>query len=92
MDKTFQAVFESGVLRPLEPLGLNDREVLTLVVAERSGLSAVDDDWEDIIDHEALLTAELESEGEISLEELRERLSTIRGSMSDVVISERGDY
>ena len=92
MNKSFQAIFESGVLKPLEPLPLKDRDVVTLIVAGRNGSPPVEDEWDDIIDHDLVATAEAEAEGEIPLEELRKRLSKIRGSMSDVVIEERGDY
>lgn len=61
-------------------------------LGECDGSATVDDSWADIIDHEIIATAERESEGEIPLEELRDLLSSIQGSMSDVVIEERGDY
>lgn len=92
MDKSFQAVYESGVLKPLESLPLNDREVVTLIVAGRNGSQPIEDEWHDIIDHDAITTAEQDVEGELPLDELRRRLSKIQGSMSDIVISERGDY
>lgn len=92
MNKPFQAIFEAGVLKPLEPLSLNDRDIVTLVVTEHGGLSPAQDEWDDIIDHDAVAEAEKEAEGAIPLEELRKRLSSIRGSLSDVIIEERGDY
>ena len=92
MNKSFHAIFESGVLRPLEPLQLNDQDVVTLIVAGRNGCPPVEDEWDDIIDHDAIATAKRESEGALPLEGLRKRLSKIRGSMSDVVIEDRGDY
>lgn len=93
MTKPFQAIFESGVLKPLEPLPLNEREVVTLIVAGVDSSPPNDERWDDdMLDHDLLAVAEREAEGEIPLEELRERLKSIRGSMSDVVINERGDY
>lgn len=93
MNKPFQAIFEAGVLRPLEPLPLNEQQVVTLIVAAgddtRTAAGGLRDDF---VDHELLAIAERDGEGAIPLEELRERLKSIRGSMSDVVISERGDY
>jgi predicted DNA-binding antitoxin AbrB/MazE fold protein len=93
MTKVFQAVFESGVLRPLEPLPLRERDVVTLIVADADGGAAVDYRPEDeIIDHDALAVAEREGNAEISLEQLHELLKSIPGSMSDTVIEERGEY
>lgn len=45
-----------------------------------------------MLDRNMLAIAEREGQGEIPLEELRERLSSIRGPMSEVVMSERGEY
>lgn len=68
-------------------------QVVTLIVTAgddtRTAAGGLRDDF---VDHELLAIAERDGEGAIPLEELRERLKSIRGSMSDVVISERGDY
>jgi predicted DNA-binding antitoxin AbrB/MazE fold protein len=94
MDKPFQAVYEGGVLKPLEPISLAEHELVSVVVEQRNGAAPADEaaDQEDWLDRDALAIAEREGEGAIPLEELRERLKSIRGSLSDVVISERGDY
>jgi predicted DNA-binding antitoxin AbrB/MazE fold protein len=36
MERTFQAVFEKGVLRPLEPLRLKERSRVTVTLCEES--------------------------------------------------------
>ena len=36
MERTFQAVFEKGVLRPLEPLRLKDKSRVTVTLCEES--------------------------------------------------------
>jgi predicted DNA-binding antitoxin AbrB/MazE fold protein len=93
MNKPFQAVFEAGVLKPLEPLSLGEHEVVTLIVAPASGTPSPDKDPDDdIVDKDALAVAEREGDETISLEQLHELLKSIPGSMSDVVISERGEY
>lgn len=92
MGKSFQAIYEAGILKPLEPLELNDRDVVTLIVAERNGPLKVAERREDIIDRDALAIAEREGDSTISLEQLHELLKSIPGSMSDVVIEERGEY
>lgn len=95
MNKTFQAIFESGILKPLEPLPLGEHEVVTLTIDGETSkqppatAEGPHDDW---IDHDVLATAEREGAGAISVEELRELLRSIPGSLSDVIISERGEY
>lgn len=95
MNKSFQAVFESGVLKPLEPLPLGEHEVVTLMIDQPTlkhspaTFEESDDDW---IDRDALATAEREGAGAISVEESREMLKAIPDSLSDVIISERGVY
>lgn len=61
-------------------------------VLQRDESPPGDDSWVDIIDHEIIATAEREAEGEVSLGDLRRLLSSIKGSMSDVVIEQRGEY
>lgn len=92
MNKSFQAVFEAGVLKPLEPLPLQDHDIVTLIVANGGGSQILDDEPDDFIDHDALAVADCEGEGAISLEQLHELLKSIPGSMSDTVIEERGEY
>ena len=36
IDKTFQAVFEKGVLRPLEPLRLKEKSRVTVILCQES--------------------------------------------------------
>lgn len=93
MSKQIQAVFESGVLKPLQPLALAEHEVVTLTIThEREEGRSQRPFTDDIIDHDAVATAEHEGAGAISIEELREMLKSIPGSLSDVIISERGEY
>lgn len=93
MNKSFQAVYESGVLKPLEPLPLAEHQIVTLVVAEDDGRhTAVHALADELLDVDALAIAEREGEGAVTLEQLHELLKSIPGSMSDVVIAERGEY
>jgi predicted DNA-binding antitoxin AbrB/MazE fold protein len=85
MQKTVQAVYEGGVLHPLEPLLLHDRQQVTVTVSDEAGLPK---------DHPLLVSpnewadAALE---EIPLEEVRLRLASIQGSLSETIIEERRD-
>lgn len=93
MNEPFRAIFESGVLKPLTPLPFSEHEVVTLAIAREVGRVSRENGLSDeFLDHDLIAIAEREADGEIPLEELRDRLSSIRGSMSDVVISERGEY
>ncbi|HUY33653.1 MAG TPA: antitoxin family protein [Pirellulales bacterium] len=94
MNKPFQAIYEAGVLKPLEPLLLAEHELVSLVVEQRNGAvrkgeAAGQDDW---VDHDAVAIAEREGQGAIPLDQLREQLKSISGSLADVVITERGEY
>jgi len=83
MEKTVQAVYEDGVLRPLEPLLLGERQQVTVTVSVMVGESS---------NHPLLVSPEEWSdaaEDDIGLDEVRRTLSTIRGSFSEAVLEER---
>ena len=85
MEKTVQAVYEDGVLRPLEPIPLEDRQEVTVTISDEGDiprdhpLVASPDEWADA------------AGDSISLDEVRSGLTTIRGSLSEAVIEERRD-
>lgn len=82
------AVYENGVLRPLQPLDLKEHErvVLNLVKTrgERTGPRLA-------LDFLERLKSELGDQPIPSIEEVRERLSKIPGSMADEIIAQRGE-
>jgi predicted DNA-binding antitoxin AbrB/MazE fold protein len=82
--QTLNAVYENGVLRPLEPLDLQEHQQVTLTVAEIS-----DDPLDAYIDHEYLAELNAVSEREPTLEEVRRLLSTSPGNWSDDIRAER---
>jgi len=84
MRQKFDAVYENGLLRPLEPLHLPDHERVSVTVESGSV-----DDW---LDHDAVEWAKQEGDPSISLEDLRSRLTKLNGSLSELVINERGEY
>jgi enoyl-CoA hydratase/carnithine racemase/predicted DNA-binding antitoxin AbrB/MazE fold protein len=84
MTKQIDAVYENGVLRPLEPLTLRDRERVKVTIAK-----AEDEDWMDI---EFMNSCAAESDPTISLEDVRKAMSKIHGSMADAVSESRGEY
>ena len=82
MEKTVQAVYENGVLHPLEPLMLGERQRVIVTVS-------------DIIDvapqHPLLISSEEwpDTVQDVGLDEVRQALSTIQGSLSQALIEER---
>ena len=83
--RTVQAVYEDGVLRPLEPVPLEDRQEVTVTISDEGNI---------VRNHPLLASAEewADAAGDpISLDEVRRALATIRGSLSEAVIEERRD-
>lgn len=85
MEKTVQAVYEDGVLRPLEPIQLEDRQEVTVTISDQGNiprnhpLLASSDEWASA------------AGDQVSLDEVRRSLASIRGSLSEAVIEERRD-
>ena len=81
------AVYENGVLRPLQPLDLREHEQVVVSVVKatpsRSNLA---------VEYVEKLKKELtDSEPAPGLEDVRKRLAKIPGSMAAEIIAERGD-
>ena len=83
MEKRVQVVYENGVLHPLEPLLLAERQQVTVTIDDSIGLSP----------NHSLLVSPAEwsyaAHDDISLEEVRHSLANIRGSLSEAVLEER---
>jgi len=84
MRQRIDAVYENGVLRPLEPLKLTDHQRVCVTVE-----SGGQDIW---LDLDVVEWAMNESDASISLDDVRSRLSKLSGSLSEFVIAERGDF
>lgn len=85
MEKTVQAVYEGGVLRPLEPVPLRERQEVTVTISDGAKAPR---------EHPLLASAEewaSAADDDISIDEVRRALSTIRGSLSETIIDERRD-
>lgn len=78
------AVYENGVLRPLQPLLLSEHERVKLTVA-RGEL----EDWLDI---EFMDACCVDADPAITLEQVRASLAKILGSMDDAIQEDRGHY
>lgn len=88
MKQHIEAVYENGVLRPLEPVQLRDFEQVTITIHDRIAQRA-EDEW---LDMELVAAAQSNGDPTVTIEEVRAALSTIEGSLSDAVIAERGEY
>ena len=88
MKQQGEAVYERGVLRPLEPLPLAEAQCVSLTISEpATGASHRD------LDVVERARAEVASLDRIpTIEEVRAALASIPGSLSEDVVSERGDY
>ena len=84
MRQKIDAVYENGLLRPLEPLHLPDHGAVSVTVE-----TGAVDDW---LDQDATEWARQEGDPSISLDEIRQRLAKLNGTLSDLVIAERGEY
>jgi predicted DNA-binding antitoxin AbrB/MazE fold protein len=87
MPLQIEAVYENGVLRPLQPLDLKEHEHVIVSVSgatpARSTLA---------VEYIERIKKQVESEGPApGLEEVQRRLAKIPGSMAELVIAERGD-
>jgi predicted DNA-binding antitoxin AbrB/MazE fold protein len=88
MDRTVEAVYERGVLRPLEPLALAESQRVKVTISEAANgrsqrdLAAVEQ-----------AKSELAEMGSVpTIDEVRTALASIPGSLAHDVIAERGDY
>jgi predicted DNA-binding antitoxin AbrB/MazE fold protein len=90
MPKAIEAVFENGVLRPLEPLALVDREQVMIHVHRRGEVDQ--DEEEELFDADYAERCAVEADTAITLEEVRHALSSIKGSMDEAIEEDRGEY
>ena len=88
MRQQVEAVYEHGVLRPLEPVSLAEAQHVTLTISDpatsRSGLDS------DVLERARVEVAALDRIP--SIEEVRAALASIPGSLSEDVVAERGEY
>ncbi len=86
MTKIVQAVYENGVFRPLEPVLYQEQERVVLTVEETATVE------ENLIDHEFLRYCGTQADDSVSLEEVRQALSKILGSLTDDIRAERDEH
>jgi predicted DNA-binding antitoxin AbrB/MazE fold protein len=83
MERTFEAVYENGVLRPLETLAISNMQRVLVTISDVPATAAEvagyfePEEWE---------TAKHD---DVSLDEVRLALAAIPGSLADAVIASR---
>ncbi len=82
MTKRLEAIYENGVLRPLQPVDLQEHQRVMVT------LSVPEEDWLDI---EFIESCAVEAQEHIPLERVHQILSTIPGSLAEDIIAERDD-
>ncbi len=84
MQKTF-AVYENGVLRPIEPLALAERQRVSLTIDEAT-VAPTDDT---LLDHDLMNSLDAENLPDVSIEEVRQASAKIPGSMTAAFAADR---
>lgn len=88
MVRKILAVYEDGLLRPLEPLPLAESQRITLTISDAaSGHSQPDREILERVKAEAAAIQVAPT-----IEEVRAALASIPGSLAEEIIAERGDY
>ncbi len=84
MGKTLTAIYENGVLRPLEPLELEDRQRVQITLSEERGQPKLDDNY-----LEEVRKRRTGKGPKPSLDEVRTALSGIAGKLSEDIRAQR---
>ena len=85
MTKPFEAVYEGGVLRPLQSLALDEHQRVT-VMLQPAPASSGEESWLDI---ECMQLCAHDADEGITLEAVRQALSKISGPLTADFIEER---
>jgi predicted DNA-binding antitoxin AbrB/MazE fold protein len=85
MTRNLKAVYENGVLRPLEALPFREREIVNITVSDGAAVP------DELVDTEFVTDCQEWADDSVSLEQVRAVLAKIRGSMADQVGRHRDD-
>ncbi len=85
MTRNLKAVYENGVLRPLEALPFREKELVTVTVSDGTSVP------EELVDSEFLADCQGMADDSVTLEQVRAALSRIPGSMAEQIIRDRDD-
>ena len=82
MTKNLQAVYEKGMLRPLEPLDLREQQLVNVTVSD----AGLPEPW---LDADCLAACAGTADDAVSLDAVRAALAKIPGSLTEAFIAER---
>jgi predicted DNA-binding antitoxin AbrB/MazE fold protein len=82
MGKQIHAVYEHGILRPLELVDLEEYQRYSIEIVRVVG-------GEPVLDEEFIESCAPENGRDVSIEEVRQALSSIPGSLADDIRAER---
>jgi predicted DNA-binding antitoxin AbrB/MazE fold protein len=85
MGKTFEAVYENGVLRPLEALTISNRQHVLVTIADVPTTAG------DVAAYFEPEEWEAAKHDDIGLDDVRQALASIPGSLADAVIASRDE-
>jgi len=80
MTKRVEAIYENGVLRPLEPVNLSEHQRVTVTLNEP------EEDW---LDTEFMDSCAAEVKERVGLDEVRRILSKVPDSLAEAIVAER---
>jgi predicted DNA-binding antitoxin AbrB/MazE fold protein len=80
MTKRVEAIYEDGVLKPLEPVNLPEHQRVTVT------LNAPEEDW---LDTEFMDSCAAEVKERVGLDEVRRILSKVPDSLAEAIVAER---
>jgi predicted DNA-binding antitoxin AbrB/MazE fold protein len=83
MTKRLEAIYENGVLRPLEPVNLLEHQRVIVTLSEP------EEDW---LDTEFMDSCAAEVREHVSLETVHQILAKIPDSLTEAIIAERDDH
>ena len=85
MTRSVPAVYENGAFRPLEPVPCREHEQVFLTIESSKAAE------EGLLDEEFLADCESQADDTVSLEEVRQALAKIPGSLNDDIRAERDE-
>jgi predicted DNA-binding antitoxin AbrB/MazE fold protein len=85
MSRTIQAIFTNGAFRPLEPIQCREQERVVITVEN------ADTAEESLLDHDFLKYCETQADDSVSLEDVRQALAKIPGSLANDIRGERDE-
>ena len=85
MHQIVEAIYENGILRPLEKLSLRPKQRVFLQIDEGPELA------EDLEDNAFVNYCRAEGDPNITLEQVRQALAVIPGSMTEACSAERDE-